>query len=594
MTDVTAKTTVDRVIVPIANPDTAKELLKLASALVDPEEGDVIALFVLSGNLELETETLDRLEPLVEELAGEEKKIKLQTHRSSSIARGILDASRDTGSDLIILGAQRAENNQELLGIVVENVLAAISCPVLIYRPAFKEQETKRIVVPTDGTVPARTASAIGIQLARYFDIEIDAVYVQPGYRSRWEGLGHIEQSLEDIPGSAQVKRTLITAQNPAQGTLARLNDDDLLVVGYSARSEIERWLFGDFSRKMLMHARCAVILVSPTTPPAPLFNAARKSINRLILRLTPAEEEDIVRQAYDLSAANLDYLVLIAISALIASLGLLANSVAVIIGAMLVAPFMQPCIAFAVGMATNQIALVRRALLTLLVGIPLALGIAALTGLLVRGQPFTSEMIARGNPTLLDVMVAFASGVMGAYATARKDIPSALAGVAIAAALMPPLCTFGIGLTAGNVSLGLHAGLLFLTNIVCIGVIAWLVFYLVGLRPILNGRIQRFSYGSMVMLSVLVLLTIGLLVNFSAATNRSQQVAHLLDNAFSPAETSEIDVQDGSPIKVTVVVRSAAPITTNQVSAVEEMLANRLSSPVHLDVIFQQIISSQ
>ncbi len=593
MSDTNTQNTINKIIVPISNPDSAEDLLRLACALVNSEEGRVIGLFILRGDLDDEAETIDQLEPLMEQLLAEGYTVKLQTHKSSSVARGILDAARDEGGDLIILGVQHSSPEQVVLGTIGENVIAAISCPVLIYRPSRTEQKAHRIVVPTDGSLPAKTASRIGIQLAAHYHIETEVVYVQPSYRSRWEGLGHIEQTLEDIPNTEHVKRTLITAQNPAQGLLARLNDDDLLVVGYSGRSDFERWLFGDFSRQMLMRSRCAVVLVSPSVQTNPLFHRARKGFNRFVLRLTPAEQEDIERQAFDMSAANLDYLVLIGIAAMLASLGLLANSVAVIIGAMLVAPFMQPCIAFAVGMATSQMALARRAVMSLLIGIPFAVLIAALTGLLAQGRPFTAEMLARGNPTLLDVMVAFASGVMGAYATARKDIPSALAGVAIAAALMPPLCTFGLGLTAGNLDLGLRAGLLFLTNIVCIAIAAWVVFFLLGLRPVLNKTVERVRYATLVAFALLVLLTMGSLVNLSANTNRSQQVVQWLATAFLPAQIHDVEVQEGIPVKVTVVVRSNTIVNETQVTAIEKMLAEKLSRPVHLEIVFQQTISA-
>lgn len=584
---------VTRVLVPVSNPQTVVGLLKLASALVTPETGEVIALFILRGDLEQETKTLNKLEPLVQRLQVDGHPVKLQTHKASGIARGILDAARETGSDLIILGVQRSSPEEVILGTIGENVLATASCPVLIYRAARIEKPIRRVVIPTDGSIPARTAAALSLKLAHSYQTEAEAVYAHPGYRSRWEGLARIEHSLESIPGAAQVKRTLISAQNPAQGVLSRLNDDDLLVVGYSGRSNFERLLFGDFSRQMLNRSQCAVVLVAPTAQMTPLLNRAQKRLNRFALRLTPAEQEDITRQAYDLSAANLDYLVLIAIAAMLASLGLLANSAAVIIGAMLVAPFMQPCIAFAVGMTTSHIPLARRALMTLLTGIPLAVAIAALVGLLARGQPFTSEMLARSNPSLLDALVAFASGVMGAYAMARKDIPSALAGVAIAAALMPPLCTFGLSLTAGNTVLGLHAGLLFLTNIVCIALAAWAVFFWLGMRPVLNGRVQHLGYGSMVTLALFILLTIGLLLDVSSSHSRSEQVTNRLEAAFPSAQVREVEVWDGAPVTVSVIVRSAVTVTAQQVAAAEQRLADYLGSPVHLEVVFERVVTA-
>src|SRR5690606_3546905 len=107
---------------------------------------------------------------------------------------------------------------------------------------------------------------------------------------------------------------------------------------------------------------------------------------------------------------------------------------------------------------------LMRRSAITLVFGIIVSIFVAIGAGLLSSLSSPTSEMLIRSNPTLLDALVAFASGVVGAYATARKDIPAALAGVAIAAALMPPLCTVGLGLALGNQALASGSMLLFIT----------------------------------------------------------------------------------------------------------------------------------
>lgn len=582
-----------RILVPVANPDTATKLLKLASGLVNREGGTVIALFVLRGELEAESKALSNLEPVVEKLKEEGYPIRLETHKASNVARGIIDAARDNGSDLIVLGVQRPARGNVLVGTIDENVLTTAPCPVVVYRPA-KSESVKRVVIPADGGMPAQTACVIGIKLAQNTEIDVDAVYIQPGYYSRWKGLGRIEQSLENIEGKAQVKRTLITALDPAQGLLARLNEDDLLVVGYTGRSEFERWLFGDFSRQMLDHSPCAVLLVSPMSQSLPVFQRTRKSLNRFILRLTPAELEDITRQAFDLSATNMDYLVLIAIAAVLASLGLLGNSAAVIIGAMLVAPFMQPCIALAIGIVSGQFTVARRALVSLSIGIVLAVAIAGMTGLLAQGRPFTPEMVARSNPMLVDALVAFASGIIGAYATARKEIPSALAGVAIAAALMPPLCTFGLGLTVGNIDMGMRAGLLFVTNVVCIALAASVIFFLVGLRPLSGGEGRGFAYRRTLAFSLLAVITLGLMLNLGSLTQRSQHIEQWLSEALLPAQVRDVDIHEGTPLTVSVVVWSTQPIMSDQVTNIQQRLSEDLMSPVHLEVVVQQIITSR
>ncbi|MBZ0276543.1 MAG: universal stress protein, partial [Anaerolineae bacterium] len=180
---------VTRVLVPVSNPQTVAGLLKLASALVTPETGEVIALFILRGDLEQETKTLNKLEPLVEQLQAKGHPVRLLTHKASGIARGILDAARDNGSDLIILGVQRSSPEEVVLGTIGENVLTTASCPVMIYRAGRTEKPIRRVVIPTDGSSPAQTAAALGLKLAHSYQTDAEAVYVHPGYRSRWEGL---------------------------------------------------------------------------------------------------------------------------------------------------------------------------------------------------------------------------------------------------------------------------------------------------------------------------------------------------------------------------------------------------------------------
>jgi uncharacterized hydrophobic protein (TIGR00271 family) len=151
--------------------------------------------------------------------------------------------------------------------------------------------------------------------------------------------------------------------------------------------------------------------------------------------------------------------------SALLASIGLDVNSTAVIIGAMLISPLMSPILGIGLGIGVAD----RR----LLMISGRELGFAALVSLVTStlyfaisplGEP-TSELLARTTPTLLDVGVAFFGGVAGIVAGSRKETSLALPGVAIATALMPPICTAGFGLATGRISFFLGASYLFVLN---------------------------------------------------------------------------------------------------------------------------------
>ncbi|HEY4357479.1 MAG TPA: DUF389 domain-containing protein [Acidobacteriaceae bacterium] len=206
-------------------------------------------------------------------------------------------------------------------------------------------------------------------------------------------------------------------------------------------------------------------------------------------LRIAPAARTKIYRQVYaDAHLGLFAYWLEILLSAGIATLGLVLNSPAVIIGAMLISPLMGPIMATGLGLAAGDLYLVLKAVAKLLASIAVA---TMLSAVLVWILPFhspTAEILGRTNPTLLDLGIALLSGIAGSVAVSRSvgstDGVTTVPGVAIAVALMPPLCTVGFGIGSGLRSEILRgAGLLFLTNIVAIVFSAFLVFLAIGIN---------------------------------------------------------------------------------------------------------------
>jgi len=181
----------------------------------------------------------------------------------------------------------------------------------------------------------------------------------------------------------------------------------------------------------------------------------------------------------------SFDFAALMGMATLIASLGLLANSGAVVIGAMLVAPLMMPLIGSGLAVVQGNWPLWARGMKAVGLGFLAALIIGLLSGLLARvaGFTLTDELTARGNPTLLDLGIAFVSGVAASYCLARPKLSGALAGVAIAAALVPPIATVGITVSLGAWSVATGAALLFGTNVVTVILGSAFNFWLAGLR---------------------------------------------------------------------------------------------------------------
>jgi len=205
-------------------------------------------------------------------------------------------------------------------------------------------------------------------------------------------------------------------------------------------------------------------------------------------LRIDPSNKPRIYTQIYATAdMSNVNYWAEIILSAGIATLGLVLNSPAVIIGAMLISPLMGPIMATGLALAAGDLYLAVKAIIHLACSI---LAAVAFSGLIVWLLPFhsaTGEILARTNPNLLDLGIALFSGLAGSIAVSRSggaDGVTTLPGVAIAVALMPPLCTIGFGLGSGaNTRIMGGAGLLFLTNLVAIVASAFLIFLLIGMN---------------------------------------------------------------------------------------------------------------
>jgi len=204
-------------------------------------------------------------------------------------------------------------------------------------------------------------------------------------------------------------------------------------------------------------------------------------------LRIDPDSKPKLYGLIYESAEiGETSYLLDLIFSAGIATLGLVLNSPAVVIGAMLISPLMGPILAAGLAFAASDIYLGVKSFFTLVGSILAAVAFSASVVWLLPFQSSTSEILARTQPNLLDLGVAVLSGLAGSAVMARSTsggAASALPGVGIAVALMPPLCTVGFGVGSGwNWQIMSGAGLLFLTNLVAIAASAFFVFYLVGM----------------------------------------------------------------------------------------------------------------
>ena len=150
-------------------------------------------------------------------------------------------------------------------------------------------------------------------------------------------------------------------------------------------------------------------------------------------------------------SKPSLGFFVLLLCAAVIATLGLISNSTAVVIGAMIVAPLMDPILSLAFALSISNNKLAKRSLLTVLIGVITVIATAALLAWILDVSEVNREMTSRTAPNLIDLGVAVAAAVAGSFSMTRERLSNSLAGVAIAVALVPPLCVCDIGLSMGN-----------------------------------------------------------------------------------------------------------------------------------------------
>lgn len=207
----------------------------------------------------------------------------------------------------------------------------------------------------------------------------------------------------------------------------------------------------------------------------------------------------------------NRIYLVTVTLSTIVAAVGLMRNNVAVIIGAMVIAPLLSPNITLSLATTLGDLKLARRSLIVNTAGVSLALLLSTLMGLLVAFDPSLHEINSRTNVELSDIVLALAAGSAGALAF-TTGISAALVGVMVAVALLPPLTTAGLLLGAQEWYLAGRAFLLTATNIVCVNAAGVATFLLQGVRPSDWWEVERsrkiIRVAAIVWISLILLMT--------------------------------------------------------------------------------------
>jgi uncharacterized hydrophobic protein (TIGR00271 family) len=309
-------------------------------------------------------------------------------------------------------------------------------------------------------------------------------------------------------------------------------------------------------------------------------------------LRVSSERKLEIVREIKVGSQPSRSFYILLLAATLIASFGLMANSTAVVIGAMLVSPLMTPIIGMSLALVRGNGKLFWRATQAEIFGVMLAIGVAALFGLLPVNPEPTAEMLARTQPNLLDLLVAVLAGFAGAYAMVDERISPALPGVAIATAIVPPLANTGLCLGLGAYAGAWGSFLLFFANFISILLVASAVFLAAGLASEFLSKspwefIRRFAWATLAFLVLIVVLSNALMEIVQARkldSDIKQVLTVELANRYASLD-SQIHKTQNNEVDILATVRAPRIIPPDEVGKIQEVLFRRLQKPIHLIV---------
>ena len=192
---------------------------------------------------------------------------------------------------------------------------------------------------------------------------------------------------------------------------------------------------------------------------------------------------EELYQDLVSASRITLVYAVMIALSAVVAAVGLVRGEVAIVIGAMVIAPLLGPNVALALACALGDLALARRSLSAIGLGLAIAAVLSLALGVVVPVDPATPELAARTTPDFADIALALAAGTAGSLAF-TSGVPAVLVGVMVAVALLPPLVAAGLLAGSGHGALAAGAVTLLLTNVACVNLAAVATFLVQKVRP--------------------------------------------------------------------------------------------------------------
>ncbi len=520
----------------------------------------------------------------------------------ASLTRLLLAEVRECKVTLMCAVRRQHDVSNEDLNKERRQLMRKLPCELAYFCVGNAEDaQCDRILVPVAHGPHARAALALANDMAPSESATITALRVNPDVGSDAQAVG--AQILERLIRRAlgrdeqRVARHIEVNNQPLGGIRSVIERDeyDLIVVGSSKAGMMGRHLYGTVGTKLMRGGvTTPVAIVRAATPLTGRFSQlAERALQRIVPQMEREHRIDLVERIQSNSQWNFDFFALMTLSTLIAALGLVQNSAAVVIGAMLVAPLMTPLLGLGLALVQGNPVFARMAMRSVALGFVVAFAVSLLVGWASLGfnEP-TPQIISRGNPSMLDVGVAFAAGLAAAYAMSRPGLLAALPGVAIAAALVPPLACVGLNLAVAEFSYALGAMLLFTINVVTIVFASTLSLWAVGVRKVKRGSHWTTSGTALIVVAILALAVYVSMNPIEHGFKRElpERLPHAVRDHLHPRFTLErFQVEGGARGRELIVLVTGDTIPDDAfIDSVRELVVGFFESPIRVRVVTQ------
>ncbi len=546
-----------RILVCVSNPASASSLVRAGREIAAAQFGDVLVLAVVvateQGTAAQQRQTATAKREAVQQAIGsiDEDGVTVTTlvRLAPTVADGIHATAWEVKADSILLGWPESQVPATIAGeTVVEAVVRLSRSEVMVLHGEYPARPV-RIMAPMTSYGHSPAALRLGQSLVSETQGEVVALTLvrqklTPSLEASLET--RLQDTVDKMPDSSYVSTDVVQITDMVDDVTSISDSYDLVMLGMSDEGLMADTVFGgmpvEAAEKM---ATPALVVKSPEVTAEFWLRRVWMRLTSVLPRIDMRQKSAVYLSMRRGARATVDFYVLIILSASIAFFGLVQNSGAVIIGAMLVAPLMSPIMALAHGVVRGNVAMLRQALDAAIRGAIMAITVATLLTLVLLVFGFTleptPEILSRTQPNLIDLLVALASGAAAAYAISRSELAAALPGVSIAVALVPPLAVVGFGLGTLRFDIAYGSLLLFATNLAAIVLAGAVTFILLGFRPPPQAERDdetRHSLRMTLLAIILIAIPLGYAtIQSNRQTVQDSEIRSIVESYWPPSE---------------------------------------------------------